>query len=55
MMINIIFHIIDNLKNENISKEIVTTVNNNIGVSGNNTKKKRTFGGIMMGNKAKLF
>ena len=52
---NSTFHIIENSKNENISKEIVTTVNNNLGVSGNNTKKKRTFGGIMMGNKAKLF
>ena len=52
---NSTFHIIENSKNENISKEIVTTINNNLGVSGNNTKKKRTFGGIMMGNKAKLF
>ena len=54
---NSTFHIIENSKNENINKEILTTINNNnnLGVSGKNNKKKRTFGGIMMGNKAKLF
>lgn len=49
---NSTFHIFDN--NENLNKEIVTTINNNI-PGGNNNKKKRTFGGIMINNKAKLF
>ena len=53
---NSTFHVIENSKNDDINKEIVTTVNN-FGGKGNNAKGKikRTFGGIMMGNKAKLF
>ena len=53
---NSTFHIFneDSKENNKIRKEIVTTVNNNINNKGNN-KKKRTFGGIMLSNKAKLF
>ena len=53
---NSTFHVIENSKNDDINKEIATTVNN-FGGKGNNAKGKikRTFGGIMMGNKAKLF
>ena len=52
---NSTFHIYDNDQSESnkIKKEIVTTVNNNNGKGIN--KKKRTFGGIMLSNKAKLF
>lgn len=50
---NSTFHIYDN--NDTISKEFVTTINNNIKSGVNNNKKKRIFGGIMMGNIAKLF
>lgn len=51
---NSTFHIYDN-NNETLNKEILTTINDNLTLKGNNNKKKRTFGGIMMGNKAKLF
>ena len=54
---NSTFHIYDNDKDKDnkIRKEIVTTMNNN-NISGKiNNKKKRTFGGIMFNNKAKLF
>ena len=53
---NSTFHIFneDSKENNKIRKEIVTTVNNNINNKGNN-KKKRTFGGIMLSNKAKIF
>ena len=54
---NSTFHIYDNDLNENnkIRKEIVTTVNNNNKNGKNNFIKKRTFGGIMLSNKIKLF
>ena len=54
---NSTFHIYDNDLNENnkIRKEIVTTVNNNNKNRKNNFIKKRTFGGIMLSNKIKLF
>lgn len=54
---NSTFHIYDNDTNENnkIRKEIVTTMNNNINNGKGNNKKKRTFGGIMLSNKTKLF
>ena len=55
---NSTFHIYDNDKDKDnkIRKEIVTTMNNNNNISGKiNNKKKRTFGGIMFNNKAKLF
>jgi hypothetical protein len=53
---NSTFHLYDNDQSESnkIKKEIVTTVNNNNNGKGIN-KKKRTFGGIMLSNKAKLF
>ena len=54
---NSTFHIYDNDLNENnkIKKEIVTTLNNSNNNGKGNNKKKRTFGGIMLSNKAKLF
>ena len=55
---NSTFHIYDNDKDKDnkIRKEIVTTMNNYNNISGKiNNKKKRTFGGIMFNNKAKLF
>ena len=53
---NSTFHLYDNDQSESnkIKKEIVTTVNNNNNGKEIN-KKKRTFGGIMLSNKAKLF
>ena len=51
---NSTFHINDN-SNSDINKEINTTVINNMGIDGNNNKKKRTFGGIMLSGKNKLF
>ena len=51
---NSTFHINDNSNNE-LTKEINTTIINNIERDGNNNKKKRTFGGIMLSNKNKLF
>ena len=52
---NSTFHLNNNDLNENnkIRKEIVTTVNNNN--NGKGCIKKRTFGGIMLSNKIKLF
>ena len=52
---NSTFHIYDN-NNDTMNKDMVTTINKNKGDGGNN-KKKRTFGGIMMGNNksTKLF
>ena len=52
---NSTFHLYNNDLNENnkIRKEIVTTVNNNN--NGKGCIKKRTFGGIMLSNKIKLF
>lgn len=50
---NSTFHIYDN--NDTVNKELITTINKNTDCGGNNNKKKRTFGGIMMGNKTKLF
>ena len=55
---NSTFHLYENdLNNESnkIRKEIVTTVNNNTNNGKGVNKKKRTFGGIMLSNKAKLF
>ena len=55
---NSTFHIYDNDLDENtnkIRKEIVTTVNNTNNNGKGNNKKKRTFGGIMLSTKAKLF